>query len=246
MKRMHKAGLTTVQDLIASVLNIHPEYIKVTDKPISMMFKYSENDSATIIVTSEDDVFDDDLWSMLPEDIIDGKSGGILKDSDILFCLIEDENGFKTINKILVYKKAHMCKIKREFDKEIARIKELNKYLDEDSIKEKEDNIIKELNEMGIPSEYITILDFPGGIEIEVTKKNSNFFYVNTDFKAVDKEGKILEDDNVIVKISPNAKNKPSIEEIFINRYCSMDIVKKFITKVLKILENNEKNSSKG
>ena len=121
-KRFHKAGETTVQDLIADTLGIHPEFIKVTENPISMMIKYNEDGTASLLHASDPEIYNGEFWSMLQDNITDAKSGCILKDSDMLFLLHRNDKDRMIIDEILVYKKAHMAKVKREFDTEITRI----------------------------------------------------------------------------------------------------------------------------
>lgn len=121
-KRMHIAGVTTTQDLIADTLGVHPEMIKVTEKPINMMIKYNEDGSASLLHASDEEIYNAEFWSLMPDDITDSDSGCIVKDSDIVFLLHRNNKKDMVIDEIVVYKNAHMSKVKREFDTELARI----------------------------------------------------------------------------------------------------------------------------
>ena len=121
-KKWHKVGSTTVQDLIAETLGVHPEIIKVTDKPINMMIKYNEDGSASLLQASDEEIRNGEFWSLITDDITDSDSGCIVKDSDMVFLLHRNNKENMIIDEIVVYKHAHMAKVKREFDAELARI----------------------------------------------------------------------------------------------------------------------------
>ena len=143
-KRMHIAGVTTTQDLIADTLGIHPEMIKVTDKPINVMIKYNEDGSASLLHTSDEEIRNGDFWSFMTDDITDSNSGCIVKDSDIVFLLHRNDKDDMIIDEIVVYKNAHMAKVKREFDVELARIGN-----PKGSWAELEDNNPDDINDIG-------------------------------------------------------------------------------------------------
>ena len=121
-KRMHIAGVTTTQDLIADTLRVHPEMIKVTDEPINMMIKYNEDGTAYLLHASDEEINNGEFWALLHEDIIECNSGCIVKDSDMVFLLHRNDNEDMIMDEIVVYKNAHMSKVKREFDAELARL----------------------------------------------------------------------------------------------------------------------------